>query len=147
MRRCYGNARSSHDRDPEFVPLKPPKPPKPQSSHDRDPWPHATQWCLLEIWEAYKFQIPTVLLTVVGCGERQLEPADAYALLSDLEASLEQRNPGALQELSRHLPKDVTIKAFSQILIDWLRWRGWGRGKEGGGAGRGDGRGAHLRCV
>lgn len=99
--------------------------PTQRTSHTSDEPPHACprhdSQCLLEIWEAHRFQIPTILLTVVGCGARQLDPADAYYLLSDLEVELERRNPGALRELKGHLPKDVSIRQFSETLIDWLK--------------------------
>ena len=60
-------------------------------------------WCILELWEAVSNDIPVV----VAVRGRGWNVADACHLLDNLDTELPLRNPGALEEVQRHIDKPL----------------------------------------
>ena len=82
-------------------------------------------WCILELWEAVKKQIPVVIMEVRGRG---WDVADACHLLDNLDTELPLRNPGALEEVQRHIDKPLAevaaamraaIEEADQHAVSW----------------------------
>ena len=63
-------------------------------------------WCILELWEAVKKQIPVVIMEVRGRG---WDVADACHLLENLDTELPLRNPGALEEVQKYVGSDKPL--------------------------------------
>ena len=59
-------------------------------------------WCIMEMWEAARHQIPIVLFPVIGGG---FDLADAKHLLSNLEVEMESRNQYCMPEVMAHVRK------------------------------------------
>lgn len=57
-------------------------------------------WCILELWEAHRKQIPVLVLPVAG---RRYDPAAARRFVLALEDSLEEQNPDGLALIRDHL--------------------------------------------
>ena len=74
-------------------------------------------WCLLELWEAVKKQIPIVIMAVRGKG---WDIDEACALLQNIETELPARNPGALEELFRVI-ENTSLPEITKALQEVLR--------------------------
>ena len=73
-------------------------------------------WCLMEMWEAARHQIPIVLFPVVGGG---FDLADTKHLLSNLEVEMEMRNQYCMPEVMAHLRKQgvTDVRELEDVLL------------------------------
>ena len=73
-------------------------------------------WCIMEMWEAARHQIPIVLFPVIGGG---FDMADAKYLLSNLEAEMEGRNQYCMPEVMAHLRKQgvTDVRELEDVLL------------------------------
>ena len=77
-------------------------------------------WCLLELWEASRNQIPVIVVNV-GVGDCRFDADDARSLIRSLETELEARNPGALAEVEARLQlKNTTLEELKRALLSAL---------------------------
>ena len=73
-------------------------------------------WCIMEMWEAARHQIPIVLFPVIGGG---FDMADAKYLLSNLEVEMEGRNQYCMPEVMAHLRKQgvTDVRELEDVLL------------------------------
>mmetsp|Transcript_21131 Transcript_21131/g.45962 ORF Transcript_21131/g.45962 Transcript_21131/m.45962 type:complete len:749 (+) Transcript_21131:79-2325(+) len=79
-------------------------------------------WCLLELYQAYKLGIP-ILIMEVDAPRHRFDKTAAKRFLRNLEVDLPQLNPGAIEEITKHLAKvgdTVSIRDFRDTLLDAL---------------------------
>lgn len=74
-------------------------------------------WCLLELFEAHRYSVPVVVVTVEG---RALSRDAARRFVLNLEAELEEKNPAGLREVRAKLPPATSLAQLKAALLGAL---------------------------
>lgn len=77
-------------------------------------------WCLLEIYQAQKHGVP-VKFVYLDSPKHAFDTATAKHFIRNLEVDLPKVNPGALEEINRHLKticSTDTLRDFRDVLLD-----------------------------